>query len=120
MAEKFTAYMDGIDFNEERGQPRGGNVLFATPEAVLRHRTCSEECGVVEVEVKRIRWVREQSLRTTYTAEAVAAKRAERRAELETELGPLVDEIWGKPKDESVQILADWITDRRRKEGQGG
>lgn len=117
MAEKFTAYMDGIDFHEERGQPRGGNVLFATPEAVLEHRTCAEECGVVEVEVRRVRWVREQNLKT-HSREEVEL--AERRADLKTELGPLVDEIWGKPKEESVQILADWITDRRRKERQRG
>jgi hypothetical protein len=120
MPERFTAYMDGIDFQSERGQPCGGNSVYATPEAVLEHRKCSGECGVVEVEVKLVRWVREQNLGPGRTREEVEAERARRRAELEAEVGDLVDEIWGKPKERSVAILADWITERRRTESDAG
>jgi hypothetical protein len=118
MPQKFTAFMDGIDFHEERGQPRGGNSLYATAEAVLKHRKCAEECGVVEVEVSMTRWVHPQNLKH-HTREEVAQAKADRRAALEGEVGAIVDELWGKPKEQSVQILSDWIAERRGEEKQG-
>jgi hypothetical protein len=60
--ETFTAYMDGVDFQEERGRPSEGSRLYATPEAVLAASPCSRECGVVEVEVRLVRWATEQRL----------------------------------------------------------
>lgn len=121
MPEKFTAFMDGTDFQEERGQPRGGNSIYATPEAVLEHRRCSFDCGVVEVEIRRVGWVRHPNPNPkTFSREEVEAERARRRAELEAEVGDLVDEIWGKPKERSVAILADWITERRRTGSDAG
>ncbi len=64
---KFTAYMCGIDFTDERAQPRGGNRIFLSPEAVVKHRhggdsECLDECGIVEVEVSCVRWIRPQNI----------------------------------------------------------
>lgn len=39
MPNSFTAYMDGIDFQDERGQPMLGNSLYAKAEQVLERRT---------------------------------------------------------------------------------
>ena len=45
-------YMDKVDFDCESGQNPSGNEFFPTVEDVLRERTCSEFCGVVEVEIR--------------------------------------------------------------------
>ena len=59
---KFTAYMDGIDFQHHRGQSLGGDRIYSTEEAVRRRRPCADACGVVEVEVSLVKWVHEQDL----------------------------------------------------------
>jgi hypothetical protein len=52
----YTVYMDATDYFSEQGRPRDGNQVFATPEAVLKHRRCASDCGVVEVEITFKKW----------------------------------------------------------------
>lgn len=52
----YTVYMDAGDFLHEQGRRLGGNLIFETPEAVLRHRKCAEDCGVVEVQMTLKGW----------------------------------------------------------------
>jgi hypothetical protein len=55
-----TAYMDGTDFLYELGNDMLGHVVAADPE-ILQNETKHEmkSCGIAEVEVKFIRWVKE-------------------------------------------------------------
>lgn len=117
--DEFTAFMDGIDFQNERGRPALGNVLYATPKQVLDHRRCSEECGVVRVRVRLVEWVREQNLTTMLTAEEVAADHAERRRELELECVGIVDDIRSSGTEAGMRRLANWLTERERRKTQG-
>ena len=52
-------YMCLIDFECELGAALGGNVIYPDIEDCMKHRPCTEHCGVVEVEVRARRIVRE-------------------------------------------------------------
>ena len=119
MPQKFTAYMDGIDFQDERGQPVLGNSLYAKAEQVLKRRKCSHECGVVEVEISLVKWVREQNLGTGHTREEIEAAQTGRRAQLEGEIVDIVEEIQTSSHTEGIEKLADWLTDRKRRAARG-
>lgn len=55
-------YMDitTFEWHLNLGDQRGDKgTVYATPEGVLREHGCAVECGVVEVEVRVVRVVRE-------------------------------------------------------------
>lgn len=53
---KYTGYMCRIDFECERGYPTNGNRFFEDIEDLRKAHDCSDDCGIVEVEIslKRI------------------------------------------------------------------
>ena len=116
MADKFTGYMDGTDFETERAQPPTGNTIYSSPEDVLKDRKCAQECGVVEVEVTLVRWVREPMRGPGITPEQFEENRAKRRAELEAEIAAIIkearDNTTGSPSS-FVDRLADFVEKRR-------
>jgi len=52
-------YMDKIDFDCEVGGNPNGNIFFTSIEDLQRERTCSEFCGIVEIEIRLKRVVQE-------------------------------------------------------------
>ena len=53
MSEKVRiGYMCKVDFDFELGEALGGNEIFPSVEDLKEHRKCTDECGVVEVEVR--------------------------------------------------------------------
>ncbi len=54
-------YMCATDWEFEIGAARGGNVIYASPEDAIESRRCIGGCGLVEVEVRFRRVVREGS-----------------------------------------------------------
>lgn len=113
--------MDGIDFQEEHGQPRGGNAVYATPEAVLKHRECAKDCGVVEVEVSLVGWIYNPNPEgKTYSREEVEAELAKRDAEMRKSAAELVDALCDqlvvvpstKGREELISLV---VEDRKRR-----
>jgi hypothetical protein len=45
-------YMDKVDFEFKLGEALGGNMVFPSIKDLKEHRKCSDECGIVEVEVR--------------------------------------------------------------------
>ena len=58
-------FMDGIDYEEHLAHDAHGTRLFASEASCRRERKCIETggCGLVEVEVRFIRWVEPQDLK---------------------------------------------------------
>lgn len=58
-------FMDGIDWEEHLASDAIGTRLFVSQESCRGERSCIESggCGVVEVEVRLIRWVEPQNLK---------------------------------------------------------
>lgn len=56
-------FMDGIDWQHHLGADAKGTPLFPSERSLLEGRTCIAEggCGIVEIEVKLVQWVREQT-----------------------------------------------------------
>ena len=52
-------YMDRTDFEYELGAASGGDTVYPSLDDVLAHRKCANECGVVEVEVRFRKLVKE-------------------------------------------------------------
>jgi|APFre7841882654_1041346.scaffolds.fasta_scaffold71377_3 hypothetical protein len=62
---KVKAFMCGIAWQHELGETDvrlypSAKVMLSGPKG---HVFCAKECGIVEVEVKFVRWVREQNLK---------------------------------------------------------
>ncbi len=57
-------YMDGIDWQHHLEADAKGTPLFPSVKSLKELRTCIDPggCGVVEVEVRLIRWIEEQDL----------------------------------------------------------
>jgi hypothetical protein len=55
------AFMDGVDWQHELGAALGGNRLYPDAKDCKENRPCTRECGIVEVEVRFIRWVEPQN-----------------------------------------------------------
>jgi len=72
-----TMYMCGVDWQHELCEApdlEGKAPLYTSVEELKRLRTCWEECGIVEVEVKVTQWVQKQNFfksKETRTQEAV-------------------------------------------------
>lgn len=58
-------FMDGIDWQHHLTGDAGGTPLFPSVKSLKGVRTCIDPggCGVVEVEVRLVRWVEPQDLR---------------------------------------------------------
>ena len=52
-------YMDKVDFDHELGCASGGNRVFPSQKDLERNRPCVDECGIVEVEVRLRRIIRD-------------------------------------------------------------
>ena len=62
---RVRVFMDGIDWQHHLGEDSKGTPTFASLKATKREKGCLAKggrCGVVEVEVRLIRWVEEQRL----------------------------------------------------------
>jgi hypothetical protein len=51
-------FVCGVPWQHEIGET--DVTVYESPEAVERARECSAECGIVELEVTEVRWVKEQ------------------------------------------------------------
>lgn len=59
--EKKRCFMDGIDWQHHLGSDGDGTLLFPSEKGLRRVKKCLKGgCGVVEVEVRLIRWVEPQ------------------------------------------------------------
>ena len=55
-------YMCGTDWSCELGAASDGNKVYPSVGALMEERKCTDECGIVEVEVKFRRVVRESKI----------------------------------------------------------
>lgn len=53
-------FMDKVDFDYEVGAAHRGNRVYPSVVAVEDNQPCSRQCGIVEVELRYIRTVREE------------------------------------------------------------
>ena len=58
--ETKKAYMCGVAWQHEIGNT--DVTIWPSKESLERNNKCSDECGIVEVEVKLKRWVKKQKL----------------------------------------------------------
>lgn len=57
-------FMDGVDWQHHLGGDAMGTLLFPSEDSLRAAKTClSGGCGIVEVEVRLIRWVEPQDLK---------------------------------------------------------
>ncbi len=52
-------YVCGVDWQHEIGEA-SDVIMYPSVESLKKHRTCWEECGIVELEVKLTKWVEPQ------------------------------------------------------------
>jgi hypothetical protein len=57
---EIIGYMDGVDWQHELGNAAGGNRVYGSVEDLKKHSKCWPQCGIVEVEVRLVRWVADQ------------------------------------------------------------
>lgn len=65
MSETVRVFLDGIDWQEHVGHDRKGTPVFPSEAATRAEKRCiagGGKCGIVEVEMRLIRWVEEQDL----------------------------------------------------------
>lgn len=61
---RHRCFMDGIDWQHHLGGDSSGTELFPSEDSLREKKTCLlGGCGVVEVEVRLIRWVEPQNLK---------------------------------------------------------
>jgi hypothetical protein len=64
MAETVRCFMDGIDWQHQLEADADGTVLFPSEKSLREKKACLPGgCGVVEVEVRLIRWIEPQNLK---------------------------------------------------------
>lgn len=54
-----TGFMCKVDWDHELGAALGGNNIFASEADLIANKKCTDECGIVEVEVRLKRVIRE-------------------------------------------------------------
>jgi len=54
-------YMDKVDFDYELGGAKGGNRIFPSVKDLEENKKCVKSCGIVEVEVRLRRVIRESN-----------------------------------------------------------
>lgn len=52
-------FMCKVDWDHELGAALGGNNIFASEADLIANKKCTDECGIVEVEVRLKRVIRE-------------------------------------------------------------
>lgn len=63
MERRVRCFMDGIDWQHHLDGDYHGTLLFPSEGALRENKTCLPDgCGVVEVEVRLIRWVETQNI----------------------------------------------------------
>ncbi len=64
LQKRVRVFMDGIDWQHHLEGDSQGTLVFPSVENVKTIRECSAggECGIVEVEIRLIRWVEPQDL----------------------------------------------------------
>ena len=61
---RHRCFMDGIDWQHHLEADADGTVLYPSERSLRANKTCLKGgCGVVEVEVRLIRWVEPQNLK---------------------------------------------------------
>ncbi len=62
--KRIRCFMDGIDWQYHLEGDRKGTLLFVSVDGLKEKRRCIDKggCGVVEVEVRLVRWIEEQDL----------------------------------------------------------
>ena len=55
--ETRKGFMCAVDFDWELGEVNDSSPVYSSVEDLKRQRTCWEKCGIVEVEVKRVKWI---------------------------------------------------------------
>ena len=62
---RVRCFMDGIDWQHELGEAGSGTRLYPTAEDARAGEKCIDTggCGIVEVEIRLIRWVEPQKLK---------------------------------------------------------
>lgn len=59
---KVRCFMDGTDWDHEIGSASDGNKVYPSVKAIRRELTCLHQCGIVEVEVRFVRWVKKGTI----------------------------------------------------------
>ena len=62
MDRRVRSFMCGVDWQYHLDADALGTTLYPDEESLRDRRKCIDECGIVEVEVRLIRWVRPQNL----------------------------------------------------------
>lgn len=65
MKRRVRVFMDGIDWQHHLGEDSKGTLTFPSKKITKTEKGCLAKggrCGVVEVEVRLVRWVEEQRL----------------------------------------------------------
>jgi hypothetical protein len=57
---KIKVYTCGVDYQYELGEACDGNRVFASVEDLKLHNKCWKQCGIVELEIKLIKWIEPQ------------------------------------------------------------
>ena len=70
-------YMDKVDFDHELGNAMGGNTVFPSIDDLEENKPCTESCGIVEVEIRLRRVIRESD----FSKQIEKAKRRNQAAE---------------------------------------
>ena len=59
-AKIVTCFMDGIDWQHEVGHASNGNRVFPTVDDLVHGAGHDlDECGIAEVEIRFVRWIKE-------------------------------------------------------------
>lgn len=60
MEEKIvTGYMCGVDWDCEIGNALGGNIIYCSEADLIENKRCTDQCGIVEVEIRLKRRIKE-------------------------------------------------------------
>ena len=63
MEKTKKGYLCGIDFQHELCDDNANGVeLFGSKEALKSNKSCWKECGILEVEIKPIKWIEPQEI----------------------------------------------------------
>lgn len=60
--KKITVYCCGIDWQHELGEALGGNKVYSSVKDLKKYHEHWEQCGIVQLEIKGIKWVEPQDL----------------------------------------------------------
>ena len=74
-------YMDKVDFDYELGAAKGGNRVYPSQKDLEECQPCTQECGIVEVEVRLKRVIAESDFsKSTEVMSQIRRHRLERAA----------------------------------------